>query len=324
MSALRLSCAALLAASLFAAPSHAGITLQVTIRGEVEFNGISSGTLGGVANGESATMRFKLDSDTFTNGPGFPTRGYHIVPASFRMAFDSGVIGLQSPFPAGETPMFSLRNDDPAVDGFMVTTQPDFPLGVPTNQAGGFGQFVDNWYVTYGGDTLPSLDILDALGSYGFTGLTVFNWTMVDGPFDAMGLIFESMTIEVDGSAWSDIGSALAGVDGDPRLIGTGDLSDGSANSVELAHAAPGALTGLFLALGPTTPVPFKGGTLQPVPLLIEPILLPSSPTGTLSLPFVMPAGLPAGAELVVQMAIQDGAAIHGVALSNAIRGVTP
>ena len=67
---------------------------------------------------------------------------------------------------------------------------------MPISQTGIFGQFNNNYSVTYTGDTLPSLDILDALGTYDFTGLTVFNWTIDDGPFNAMGIIFEQMTIE--------------------------------------------------------------------------------------------------------------------------------
>ena len=66
---------------------------------------------------------------------------------------------------------------------------------MPLDQVGIFTDFLDNYSVTYTGDTLASLDILDALGTYDFTGLTVFNWTIDDGPFNAMGLIFSEMTI---------------------------------------------------------------------------------------------------------------------------------
>jgi hypothetical protein len=40
------------------------------------------------------------------------------------------------------------------------------------------------------------LDILDALGTYDFTGLSVFNWTIDDGPFQPVGLLFSQLTIE--------------------------------------------------------------------------------------------------------------------------------
>jgi hypothetical protein len=58
-----------------------------------------------------------------------------------------------------------------------------------------FEQFRNNVSVTYTGDTLTSLDIEDAVGTYDFTGLTVFNWTIDDGPFNAAGFVFSDLTI---------------------------------------------------------------------------------------------------------------------------------
>ena len=117
------------------------------------------------------------------------------VDASSALVEYGSTIGLQNPFPAGQTPYFVIRDNDPAVDGFFVSTNVDFPLGTPIDQTGIFDQFVNNFSVTYTGDTLNSLDILDALGTYDFTGLTVFNWTVDDGPFQPLGIVFEQMTI---------------------------------------------------------------------------------------------------------------------------------
>ncbi len=178
-------------------PALRGETVFVVATGEVEFNGIAPGALGGVGVGESVAMTFELESDDFVDSAGFPTRGYAMSPGSFSLAFDSTVMELQDPFPAGQTPYFVIRNDDPAVDGFFVSTSVDFPAGVPISQIGVFGPFVNNYSVTYGGTTLSSLDILDALGTYDFSGLTVFNWTIDDGPFNAMGLVIEELTISV-------------------------------------------------------------------------------------------------------------------------------
>jgi hypothetical protein len=72
----------------------------------------------------------------------------------------------------------------------------DFPNGLATDQPGNLGQFVDDFSVTYTGATLSSLDVLGALGSYDFTGLSVFNWTLNDGPFMPLGGLFAIMTIE--------------------------------------------------------------------------------------------------------------------------------
>lgn len=190
---------ALVAAASPAVAAMAGTPVQVEITGFVEFNQISGPPLGNVSNGADATISFMLDSDLFTNGTMFPTRGYTIEHASFELAIDAESLGLQTPFPVGQRPYFVLRDNDPAVDGFFLDMHPDagFPTGLPLEQTGIFGQFLCNFYVTYGGTTLSSLDILDAVGTYDFTGLTVFNFTIDDGPFNAMGLIFEQMTISV-------------------------------------------------------------------------------------------------------------------------------
>lgn len=124
-------------------------------------------------------------------------------------------------------------------------------------------------------------------------------------------------------SAWSDQGSALAGVSGDPLLVGTGTLAAGSSNAVDLTNAAPSAIAGLFLALS-STPTPFKGGTLLASPPAIGVQIFNTSAGGAIPLAFVMPAGATPGSQLWLQWAIQDAAAIHGVSLSNAIRGVAP
>ncbi len=195
---MKCTLAVVAAAPLLAAASIAdGGEVQVTITGEVEFNQINPPPLGNANPGDPATISFVVDSDTFADSPNFPTRGYLIAPATYTLTLGPTVVGLQSPFPFGQFASFVLRDNDPAVDGFFVSTDLDFPLGVPLEQAGIFGQFRSNFSVTYTGDTLASLDLLDALGTYDFTGLTVFHWTTDDGGFEPMGMIFEQMTLEL-------------------------------------------------------------------------------------------------------------------------------
>ncbi|MCA9291745.1 MAG: hypothetical protein KDA25_11500 [Phycisphaerales bacterium] len=189
------SCAvAAVAAALCSGLACADI-VDVTINGEVEYNQINQGDFSQVNAGDSAVLTFQVDSNVFTNSGSFPTRGYHIDPASFVLTIGSVVVGLQNPFPGGDTPYFVLRNNDPAVDGFFIADNVDFPTGVPLNQGGAFGQFRNDFSVGYTGDTLSSLDILDAVGTYDYTGLTSFNWAIDDGPFKPLYIIFESMTI---------------------------------------------------------------------------------------------------------------------------------
>jgi hypothetical protein len=215
-----------------------------------------------------------------------------------------------------------IRNNDPAVDGFFVSTNVDNPAGLPLVPVGSLGHFANSFLVTYGGSTLSSLDLLGALGNYDFTGLSVFNWSVDDGPFNPLGIDFVSMTIESFVPTWTDEGHALAGVAGNPKFVGSGDLSAGSADTLTLTRAAPGALAGLVVGLTSAN-LPFKGGTLVPAPTL-GPVFVPVSGGGAIVLPFTMPSGLPTGTELWMQWAIPDAAAVHGVALSNALLGTTP
>jgi hypothetical protein len=126
-----------------------------------------------------------------------------------------------------------------------------------------------------------------------------------------------------DLAAWLDLGSALAGVSGDPLLTGTGTLGDWTENGIALSYAAPGETCALFVSLS-NSPTAFLGGTLIPVPWLLGPFLDTTSPGGKLSLPFLMPPGLPSGTDLFFQYGIVDAAAPLGVSLSNAIVGTTP
>lgn len=191
----------LLSLLLLTAPASA-TDVRVTVTGTVAFNQIGSGPLGGASSGDPATLSFLLDSTDFVDSASFPTRGYRIDVASFVLDLGNGnAVGLQDPFPAGETPYFVLRDDDPAVDGFFVATSVDFPIGVPLDQTGIFGQFRQDFSVTYGQSTLASLDLLDALGSYDFAGLTVFGWTILDGPFEPLGIDFATMEIAPAGPA---------------------------------------------------------------------------------------------------------------------------
>ncbi len=180
------------AAAALAASVDAAI-VKVTVSGTVEFNLFSSGALAGVPSGSAAKMSFLLDSNTFVNSGFNPTRGYVIDKASWSFTAGAGAITLQNPYPAGQVPYFVLRNNNPAVDGFFIAENVDNLSGLDTSITNADMAF----HATYGGSLLDSLDILDAVGTYDFTGLTIFNWTMDVGPGTPMGMIYDSMTIEV-------------------------------------------------------------------------------------------------------------------------------
>jgi len=192
------------------AVTAAATPVSVTVTGTVEYNQVTIGEFASVSPGDPVTLSFMVDSDNFLDSASFPTRGYVINEASFLLTMGPASALLYSPFPG--TPYFVLRDNDPAVDGFFLSTGTDFPVGLqldePANGAG--TRFFKSYFnVSYDGSLLSSLDILDAIGTYGFGGLNVFGFWVEDLSFQPIGFIFESLTIagpvSVEGSSWGSI-----------------------------------------------------------------------------------------------------------------------
>jgi len=233
-------------AGLFVAGAAHGAAVQIQVVGRVDFNTIIAGSLNRTDNpvGTPVTMSFLVDSDTYLNGS-FPTRGYVIDQSSFVLNVGTTVVHTPSPYPAGSTPYFVIRNNDPAVDGFLLASHPDVaqPNGVWTDVPASFEPtFRALFSATYGGATLPSLDIMDALGAYSFNGLHVFNWGAEDASFQPIGFIFDYFTIttypppaclgDSDGSFvvdFNDVLTTLANYGSTGSPFGPGD-SDGDSH----------------------------------------------------------------------------------------------
>jgi hypothetical protein len=184
--------------------------VSVTIVGTVEYNQVSIGQFGSVNPGDAVTVSFMLDSNNFLNSASFPTRGYEIDSGSFLLTAGSATVALQNPFPG--TPYFVVRDNDPAVDGFFFSKGTDFPTGLDLDEAAngaGTRFFLSAFSVSYEGSRLPSLDILDAVGFYDFTGLGSFYFVIQDLSFEPIGFVFASMTIatpvSVESATWSGI-----------------------------------------------------------------------------------------------------------------------
>lgn len=191
-----------------AAGAHADV-VEVEATGTVVFNGITTAPLNGVTVGQTAVVSFEVDSNNFVDGVPGDTRGYVIDQPSFSLAFSGGVsVGLLSPFPAGQTPYFTLVESFPVSDGFFVSTSPVSPGGVPIAQT----PLQFNLDLGYDGSTLTSLDILDAQGTYGFGGLTRFGfnlWQIVPDNV-RLDIEFASLTIQAqstaaDASSWGKV-----------------------------------------------------------------------------------------------------------------------
>jgi hypothetical protein len=183
-----------LAVTLLVAGTAQAEVVTVEVIGQVTFNVIGDPPLGNIGPGEQVVMSFAVDSDNFVDGVPGDTRGYEIDQTSFVLSFSSGLeMGLLDPFPGGQTPFFTLVDGFPVSDGFFVSTSPISPGGVPLEQE----PINCNLDLGYEGDTLGSLDILDALGVYGFDGLTRFGFNLWAIFPDNIGMEmdFEQMTI---------------------------------------------------------------------------------------------------------------------------------
>jgi hypothetical protein len=205
----------LLALAALSVPAAHATTVNVSVTGQVTFNGIGAPPLGNVNSGDMVVMSFNVDSNDFVDGVPGDTRGYVIDPTSFSLSLGGTVlVGLQDPFPAGQTAYFTLVDGFPVSDGFFVSTSAVSPGGVPLDQS----PYQANLDLGYTGDTLASLDILDAQGVYDFGGLTRFSfnvWSVFPDNV-ALDMDFAQLSIQavpVPATAWL-LGSALLGLAG--------------------------------------------------------------------------------------------------------------
>ena len=121
---------------------------------------------------------------------------------------------------------------------------------------------------------------------------------------------------------WVDLGYALAGSAGEPRLSGAGARVAGFPVVLTLTDALEQA--GASLVVGVTTVLaPLKGGTLVPASdLVLAPLI--TSGDGEIVLSGVWPDDVPAGLTFYFQCWIADPAGPQGFAASNGVGGSTP
>jgi Dockerin type I domain len=206
--------AIVLATSGLAATSTPAAIVHVHATGPIDYNQFINGPLHGIPAGTPCTMDFDVDSDVYVNSPTYPTRGYPINQSSFVIMVGSVPVGLASPFPAGQTPYFVIRNNDPAVDGFFIATNTDFLSGVPLNTSNINLHFLRTFTV---GTMWPSVNILDALGSYGFEFMSSYEWTFNVGPGTPLEIAYQTISLtlvqpcpaDVNGSHSVDIDDLL-------------------------------------------------------------------------------------------------------------------
>jgi hypothetical protein len=306
-----LSCASLAFAQEF----------QVKWHGHVEYNLITSGALGAVSASDPVLISLRVDAANFVNSPNFPTRGYPAVAGTYSYQIGSLALGLQTPYPAVPPPMLVLRNNDPAVDGFFLATNVDFPVGIPLDVNGSFGALKAYTTVTYGGALLSSLDVAGAVGTYDYTGLSVFGFTLQDGPFDPVGLVFDKLEITPytpPNCGYSTYGAGASSVN-TLVLNGVGTPKVGGLLRAVVPNAAP---SGAFFAISAaSSSLPVFGGVV-----LVDPTLLvvfqaaPTGPTGAGIAKAIPGDPSLAGLDLFVQAAGLEPLHAQGIALSNGLK----
>jgi hypothetical protein len=182
------------AIALWLATHAYAVEVNVTTTGVVDFN-VIGGNQSGIPAGAPVVMSSNVDSDNFVDSPNFPTRGYPIILPSFSLTVGGMPINIDNPQSFG-TAYFVLRNNDPAVDGFVVSRNIDFPQPVGVHVPGLAPEHELNFLRTFNdGTPFPSLNILDALGTYDQTNLSVYNWTV--GRFGNPGAEYMYQTISL-------------------------------------------------------------------------------------------------------------------------------
>lgn len=172
----------------------------------------------------------------------------------------------------------------------------------------------DHDLTAFSGDGSESLLICpgETLGFYVYTpdnelGAPTLTVTLFSGP---------------DTDPWVNVGGGIPGTLGNPVFKFTGSLQP-EALGATCSNGPPfGVVFGVF-SLG-VLDVPFKGGTLVPLPGPGTVFVLPLNGLGEISGQAPWPPGVPPGTNLAGQIWFPDGGAVLGFAASDGIVGTTP
>jgi glucose/arabinose dehydrogenase len=244
------------------------------------------------------------------------------------------------------------------MEGFLCTgltgctcNDPSLTLPIQNYGHGGGNCSVTGGYV-YRGDAVPDFKgtywyadyCSGSIWSLRYDGVSVTELTELSAQLDPPGALAISLVTSFgedangelylcdqngeifrlrSGNAFTGLGCELAGTNGDPVLHGEGTLAVGSPGGLFLTNGNPSSPGMLFVSVG-TGSANFKGGVLKTVPVIFS-LPVATNPSGNVSLAWgAWPAGVPSGTTLGFQIAIADAGAPLGVALSNALAGLTP
>jgi hypothetical protein len=138
--------------------------------------------------------------------------------------------------------------------------------------------------------------------------------------FDQWGVGADNLRITVE-DPWENLGGGTSGINGQPQLTGLGSLTAGSSVGVELVNGPPLELALLWIALNPA-PFSALGGTVEAFPFNSQ-LLVGTNATGGVGGVTTMPATA-SGTAFTFQFLCQDLTTLHGLTLSNGVRGTVP
>jgi hypothetical protein len=134
--------------------------------------------------------------------------------------------------------------------------------------------------------------------------------------------VMASTTWKSPSFAWEDLGYALAGTHGEPRIFGFGTLLARQPVKLLVENGLGNGVAHLFIGFAPFGATLY-GGTLIPRADIVLPSL-PLSASGQATLTAQWPNQIPSGFTLYLQSLIPDPSAPAGFAFTNALRAVTP
>ena len=120
---------------------------------------------------------------------------------------------------------------------------------------------------------------------------------------------------------WTNLGHALAGSAGRPRLAPSGPLCDGDPTSLDIEDGLPNGLAFLVIGLSELNGA-LKGGVLVPSPDVL--VSFPLDGNGASTIGFSWPPSVPSGFDFWLQSWIVDPGAVAGLSATNGVRGTTP
>ncbi len=194
-------------------------------------------------------------------------------------------------------------------DGTVKQTQPI------RNGAGNFGGTISQ-----NGHFGWSLAALGDLDGDGVQDLAVGEHRGDDGAANAghVWMLF------LEAATWIDLGQALPGTSGTPRLEGLGSLQRDESVNIALTDARPSSLAFLVVGFSELN-ASFKGGVLVPDPAPPGTLFaLPTSGAGEIVIDETWPPGVPPDFTTIFQYWVQDPGAVADFSASNALAATTP